>query len=197
MNKVISQDEDPQSNPNTDKEAATRSEPQAGLDSDRRRPSHPPGVGTDDPQETLALSDDPTQDGETDPAVKIAVDSDVPLFPTVPFDSVPAEESQTVVLARQVDTGDFSVDARTQGRVRSSQPDDRATRISAIRAPDARMPGKVGNYTIQRVLGRGGVGVVYLAHQVDLNREVALKMVLAGGHASEAQSRKRSRSLSV
>jgi serine/threonine protein kinase len=41
-----------------------------------------------------------------------------------------------------------------------------------------------GDYELERVLGEGGMGVVYMARQLSLNRPVALKMIKAARFAS-------------
>ncbi len=54
--------------------------------------------------------------------------------------------------------------------------------LSAMRdAPDsdflALQEALVGRYSLEREIGRGGMGIVYLAHEVSLDRPVALKLL--------------------
>ncbi len=46
------------------------------------------------------------------------------------------------------------------------------------------LPCRFGDYMLERVIGRGGMGVVYVARQMNLERTVAIKMIRSGALAS-------------
>src|SRR5262245_38621731 len=52
--------------------------------------------------------------------------------------------------------------------------------------PGAELP-RIPGYEVEAVLGHGGMGVVYKARHVRLNRPVAIKMLLSGAYASSKE----------
>jgi serine/threonine-protein kinase len=62
-------------------------------------------------------------------------------------------------------------------------PEDCAAGLAVPTIQPGGHPPQIPGYDMQAVLGRGGMGVVYQARHLRLNRPVALKMLSAGAYA--------------
>jgi WD40 repeat protein/tRNA A-37 threonylcarbamoyl transferase component Bud32 len=103
--------------------------------------------------------------------------------------------SQDAALIRAVFDPGPALSAATGSRPRD--PDPTTARLTPGGDPSGNgepEPGTrvryFGDYEIQRELGRGGMGVVYQARQVSLNRSVALKMIRSAALASDDEVRR-------
>jgi serine/threonine protein kinase len=57
---------------------------------------------------------------------------------------------------------------------------------AVARSPESKLP-RIDGYDVERVLGYGGMGLVYRARHLKLKRTVALTMMLSGAYASSRE----------
>ncbi|MFT4513495.1 MAG: serine/threonine protein kinase [Planctomycetota bacterium] len=125
------------------------------------------------------------------PSAKHAVKPDSADVP----DSDGADDRMAKVLSGSTSNADLRRKLQDE---ESEEADDLLSRLNALDfvqqvvGGHSELPERIGGYGIKGLLGRGGMGIVYLGWQEDLEREVALK-VLSPHYTADPTMRKRFR----
>ena len=135
--------------------------------------------------------------GMVEPLLRIRAGLPVPGNAPEPQPTLPRQEMTTAIGATIIGPGaaaanDSTVDAGlTTDMGARPRFDDTANGAGAsVSLPGGTRVRYFGDYELVKELGRGGMGVVYMARQIRLNRSVALKMIRSAALASDDEVRR-------
>jgi TRAP transporter TAXI family solute receptor len=98
----------------------------------------------------------------------------------------PTDTNEATLPTSKIESLDFSVtEGSAQQRLRPLIDASQLRDASELSQPA--LPCRFGEYILERVLGRGGMGVVYFGRQIHLDRPVAIKMIRSGALASQEE----------
>jgi serine/threonine protein kinase len=119
-----------------------------------------------------------------------------------PANQSPEASAQAIYLFHSLKTGDEVRLGKTKLRVSieilsDDRPASAQVMISSTTPAFLNSPPQISGYTISKELGRGGFGVVYLAHCERLKQQVALKIICPHKQANENARKKFLREIEV
>lgn len=82
---------------------------------------------------------------------------------------------------------------RHSERPEDEKPEPQQPSGSTVVLPGGRRPGapmEIGDYVVESLIGRGGMGIVYRARHKELKRTVAIKLLVEGPHAMETMRKR-------
>ncbi len=87
----------------------------------------------------------------------------------------------------KIESQEFSIDDENANSPDIQPLRDASLLRDASELSQPTLPCRFGEYILERVLGRGGMGVVYFGRQIRLDRPVAIKMIRSGALASQEE----------